>query len=188
MVSLITLLPPYYFFHTLITALFLPGDIISMIFTIIIFWNLGRMIENRFGPKFLTMLYLIPGLATLAAGLILQYLFLLAFGNEVLVSTAGIYGMSANSGIFNGFIAFFCFFAGLETQLSFILFFVPLRLKAKHVLYLIIGLDVVFGALGFVGFGDPITSFASLIGIVAAYLIFKKYRSQLVPSQFYDRM
>lgn len=169
--SLDSLLYPFYYYHTIITALFIPDGLISAIFSVLIFYNFGKMIELRFGPKLFLFIYFLTGLSTLAAGILLQY----AFGSVL---------MTANNGIFYGFLAFFCFLAGLNTELNFFFFFIPVRLKAKYILIFIIGLNLIFGFISLFG-GNPTNSFASLMGIVVAKVIYDKLRVRLATPSYY---
>jgi membrane associated rhomboid family serine protease len=181
LVNIVTYQPPFFYFHTLLTAFFVPDNLISVIFSALIIWSMGRNFERRFGPKFVVALYMITGLFTLVGGLILQILVIIGSGPNVLA----FYGMSLNNGIFIGLIAFFCFIAGLETQMTFLFFIVPVRLKAKHILIFLFSINIIFGVISLVWGGDFITSFASLMGIFGAYYLYRRLRSRLFTPSFY---
>jgi membrane associated rhomboid family serine protease len=164
------LLPPVYFLP-IVTSLFIPDNIISAIFTILILYSLGKMLENKFGPKFLLLLYFTTGLFTIMAMFLLELL----LGSEF---------ESANNGIFMGFIAFVCLMVGLEREMSFLLFFIPVRLKAKYLLYFLIGFNVLFGVIGIFSNTDSIANFGSLAGMLGAWVIFKRYRQYFFTPPF----
>ena len=62
-----------YYFHTLLTSIFIPEGFISFIFTVLILWWSGKMIENMYGTKFLYRLYVTCGIITGLLGLLIQY-------------------------------------------------------------------------------------------------------------------
>lgn len=60
---------------TLFTAMFVPGDLFSLFFNLLIIYMMGKMIEGRFGTKNYLKLYIISGLITGLFLLALQFLF-----------------------------------------------------------------------------------------------------------------
>jgi hypothetical protein len=185
------LFPPYYYFQTLITSLFIPGDIqqftgfISLIFSELVYYSIGRAIEMRFGPKFLITLYIFSGLITEVFILLLQ---LLGITNIISIFDPGVGDLAAyltpNWGIFIGMIAFFAFLAGPETRMTFLLFFFPVSLKAKHIIYILVGLNLIFGIIdlfsGGLGPAYAVGSFASIAGVLAAKLFFNMVRGRII--------
>jgi membrane associated rhomboid family serine protease len=185
--SLITELQPYLYFNiiyllqqftiwTVLTSLFIPGDIISMIFSELIIFSMGRTIEPRFGSKFFSTLYLVSGFFTVIAMGLLQLL-------GLLIPSIGFLSLgllSANGGIFLGLIAFFAFLAGMDTRLQFFFFFIPVNLKAKYILYFLVGMDLIFGIVYFFA-GEPscVASLGSLAGLLAAKLLHNLVRGRI---------
>lgn len=185
--SFIPELAPYLYFNiiyimqnftiwTILTSMFIPGDIISMIFSELIIFSMGRTIEPRYGSKFFSTLYLMSGFFTVIAMSVLQLLGFISPYTAFL--SLGL--LDANGGIFLGLIAFFAFLAGGETRLTFFFFFIPVNLKAKYIVYFLVGMNLVFGIV-YLFLGEPyaVANLGSLAGLLAAKLLHNVVRGRI---------
>ena len=111
---------------------------------------MGRAIETRFGPKFLLLIYFVSGLMTAAFILLFEFLGITFYSLSSVFDpgygTNGVY-LNANGGIYLALICLFAFIAGMDTPLNFMLFIIPIRLKAKHIIYLLVGINLVVGLI-----------------------------------------
>ncbi len=157
--------------QTLITSMFTPGSIISVIFSLLILYWTGKMIETQFGPKFLLLLYFISGLFAATFGLFLQFIFqyIPIYQNAITMY------FTAHNGVTTGIITFICYYIGLEREMRFYLFFIPIRLKAKYIIWFMAGVSLLWGLLG-----PDITQLASIVAIPAAKMLYKNVRSRTV--------
>ncbi|MBD3350581.1 MAG: rhomboid family intramembrane serine protease, partial [Candidatus Lokiarchaeota archaeon] len=60
---------------TLITSIFNPGNIISLIFNLIIIYFIGKTVEGRFGWKIFLQVYVVSGIITGLMTIVLQLVF-----------------------------------------------------------------------------------------------------------------
>jgi len=167
-----------YHYWTFLTSIFstTPSDIFGLFILfimLIIFFNMIKIIELRFGGKFLLQLYL---LCTLFAFII----YVLIWLPIELLSLEEIYmpiGL-AYSGLL-GVIAFLIYF-NINSEMTMLLFFIPIRMKGKVLLLLLVLLQVIPAVL-FAAFIMSPLPFAlylpNLGGLLASYLIFRyKFR------------
>ncbi len=153
-----------YYFHTLLTAMFGPGSPLSLLFSVFMLYWIGKTIERQYGTKFLFLIYVLAGVTTGALTLIFQFLYSYIPSAAFASAIFGFY--SSESGASNALLTFLIFTIGLERELRFYLLFIPIRLKGKHVLWLIGGMSILGGLLG-----SP-ASLASLIGIYIGKKLF----------------
>lgn len=171
----------FYQIQTLFTSLFIPEGILSLIFSEILFYMMGRAIETKFGGKFYFTLYCVTGLMTTAAIFLIQglgYIPTLAMMNP-----GSFVFLSPNSGIFIGIITFFAYTIGLDSRLTFYFFFVPVNLKAKYIIIVIVALNLISGLLNLV---DPATaaysagSLGAIAGVLAGKIMFGFIRGRMM--------
>ena len=96
--------------------------------------------------------------------------------------TNGVY-LNANGGIYLALICLFAFIAGMDTPLNFMLFIIPIRLKAKHIIYLLVGINLVVGLIYLFTPGAGlygIENLASIMGLFAARLCFNMVRGRMM--------
>ena len=170
-----------FFFHTIFTAPFAPDSIWSLLFAEIMLYSLGKNIELQFGPKFMAALYAIAGGFGVVAMIIFQYGELFIFG----ITRVG--GLSAQWCAILGLFTFILYLVGLNREIRFYLYFIPIKLKAKYVLIFLIGQAVITGLLGafiWPSLFNPISSIAQLAGILAGKLMYNKYGNQFSSSLY----
>ncbi|TFG01394.1 MAG: hypothetical protein EU542_07015 [Promethearchaeota archaeon] len=150
-------------------------DFFFLFFTILLFSPIIRIIELRFGNKFLIKLYLFSTFLTALIYLLfwlpiqipnLPNLIFLPIG----LAFGGLLGISS-------FIIYF----SLEREMTFLfMFFIPIRMKGKSILLILVLLRLVPGLLSFLFYFNPIILLyyiPDLGGILASYLIFRyKFR------------
>lgn len=143
----------------LVTHAFLHGGIMHLLFNMMGLWFAGRIVERVLGTSRFLVLYLS---AAIAGGL-----FQLAFG-------AGGPLIGASGAVFGVLIAFTTMFP--ESQIVALLFFVPIRLRAR---YFGIGLAASSFLLMFSGLLPGIGHAAHFGGCVAGYFLARRFGRHL---------
>jgi membrane associated rhomboid family serine protease len=167
-------------FYTLITSIFIPSDpgfvgIINLIFTAIIIFFIGRTIEQQYGAKKVVEIYFLGGLFTSGMIVILQFLFGQVPIWSDLLHVKEIYASGFYSS-WGGIVALVAYMSKLlpNIQVNMLLFFIPIRLKMKNIVWIFVGFDVVFGTLnlvlGSIGF---VQDYATIFGVLGGFLMFK---------------
>lgn len=171
---------------TLGTSMFSGSSIISLLFTMIILYGTGRMLEQQFGSRFLIYLYVGGGIFGAIAGLLMQ-LFLSILQIPTLSFNFANAIFSVQWAALIGMISFILFLAGLNREMRMYMYFIPIRMKGKYILYFLVGLDLLFVILGIFGVILPSTaleSFAQIAALGAGYYFFKKYGRSFAISRF----
>jgi len=135
-----------------LTSMFLHGNILHIVFNMIMLWSFGNQTEEVLGTKKFLQLYIISGLVS---GLLWMGL--------------GTVAAVGASGALCGLLAAYVFIAP-ETKV--LLFFV-IPMKLKHAAYGLAGFSLVFGLLSLVNpaYGFGIGHFAHLGGLIGGYLL-----------------
>jgi len=163
---------------TLVTSFFISytQDLFGLFFLIILiilFYVMIKNLERTFGTKFLLKLYFICGLFT---GLvyILFWLILQIFFTGVIVVPIGL-----ASGALLGVICFMIFL-NINREMTFLMFFIPIRMKGRTIIIFLVLLNLIPGLL--FAIGDPfflLVYLPDLGGILASYLVYYfKYKVQ----------
>ncbi|MBD3197827.1 MAG: hypothetical protein GF317_22440 [Candidatus Lokiarchaeota archaeon] len=167
------------FFWTFFTAPFVSYSdsyfgIFFLFIIVILFYNMVRLIEIRFGRKFLLTLFF---LGTVLSGLIYTAIYL-----PIELSNSGFAYISIFTGLaYGGLLAIISFllFFSLNREMTFLIFFIPVKMKGKMILLLLILIRLIPGLLFGLLF-NPIyyaVYLSDLGGILASYLVFKyKFR------------
>ena len=201
LISLFSIVPPFilinlnqlrvnFFLHflSIFTSIFTTTNWFSWIFTLLIlFWS-GKVIEMQMGTKFLLSLYFLSGLANVfgilflqSIGLVIKHPFFMA-----LTSDTALY--STQSGAYYGLMVFLLYKIGLEREMRFYLYFIPIRMKAKYILYFIIGIQLIYGTIGIVllllenpnGSYYILSSLPQLAGVLIGRYFWKRFGRQIV--------
>lgn len=166
---------------TFFTSLFVSytSDFFGLFFLFILilfFYMIIKNIERVFGTKFLLQLYFIcaifTGLAYFLLWLLLQLIYV-PYGSVIVVP----YGLA--SGALLGVVCFMIFM-NWDREMTFLIFFLPIRMKGRTIIIFLILIKVVPGLL--FAIGNPLyllVYLPDLGGILASYLVhyFKfKYR------------
>jgi len=158
---------------TFITSLFVSytSDFFGLFFLfilIIFFYMIIKNIERVFGTKFLLQLYFIcaifTGLVYILLLLLLQLIYV-PYGSVIVVP----YGLA--SGALLGVICFMIFM-NWDREMTFLIFFLPIRMKGKTIITFLVLLKVVPGLL--LAMGNPIyllVYLPDLGGILASYIV-----------------
>ncbi|QEE14543.1 AN1-type zinc finger domain-containing protein [Promethearchaeum syntrophicum] len=174
-------------FPSFFTAILTPNGLISWIFTLLIlFWS-GKVIEMQMGTKFLLTLYLLSGIANGFAIILLQSIGLFI---NIPFFTAMTYNLnlySTQNGAYYGLMVFILYRIGLDREMRFYLYFIPVRMKAKYILYFMIGIQLIYGGFGIVrilleleGAYYILSSLPQLGGILVGAYFWKKFGRQIV--------
>ena len=158
---------------TFITSLFVSytSDLFGLffLFILIIFFNMIiKNIERVFGTKFLLQLYFVcaifTGLVYILLLLLLQLVYI-PYGSVAFVP----YGLA--SGALLGVICFMIFM-NWDREMTFLLFFLPIRMKGRTIIIFLVLLKVVPGLL--FAIGEPLyllVYLPDLGGILASYIV-----------------
>ncbi|MHA1819070.1 MAG: AN1-type zinc finger domain-containing protein [Promethearchaeota archaeon] len=169
------LIPPFYRYSTLLTAMFIPTypsffSFINVIFFLIMIWFTVRMIELRFGWKLALKLYIFGALFTTFGILLIQLSLLLIGGISF-----NFIGYITSWGALNALIAFSSR-DNPEVEITMLLWFFPVRIKKKHILTIFIVFDLIFGLMNLIAFNPYfIDLFSNILGALAGLLLAKKY-------------
>jgi membrane associated rhomboid family serine protease len=158
---------------TFITSLFVSytSDFFGLFFLfilIIFFYMIIKNIERVFGTKFLLQLYFVcavfTGLVYILLLLLLQLIYI-PYGSVIVVP----YGLA--SGALLGVICFMIFM-NWDREMTFLIFFLPIRMRGKTIITFLVLLKVVPGLL--LAMGNPIyllVYLPDLGGILASYIV-----------------
>ena len=159
-----------FYFWTFITSLFVSytSDLFGFFFLailILFFYMMIKNIERIFGTKFLLQLYFICAFFTGLVYILLLLLLQLIYGSVIVVP----YGLA--SGALLGVICFMIFM-NWDREMTFLIFFLPIRMKGKTIIILLVLLKVVPGLL--FAIGNPLyllIYLPDLGGILASYIV-----------------
>ncbi len=156
------------FIATIIPAEFLnPLSLINLLFSMIMIFFAGKSIEMRFGRRILLSTYFIGTFITGGGIILLQLLFpYFVFSNFIYYSSmGGVMALITLMGMLNP-----------EAQVTLYLYFIPVRLKMKHIVWIFIGFEI-FGIV----MGDYIVSPANIVGCLGGLIMLKSIRQQSRP-------
>lgn len=150
--------------YQLVTNMFAHGGFAHIAFNMFALFTFGTWLERVWGGKRFLIFYLICGLVAGASQMFLlqdQIVFDPARGENVLQIGSALGASGAIMGIFAGF-------AYLFPNTPLYLFFVPVPIKAKYMVVLMVALDL-FGQFGPVKTG--IAHFAHLSGLLMGFIL-----------------
>jgi len=152
--------------YQFVTYLFTHGGVWHLALNMFVLWMFGRDLENLWGTRRFLGYYLLTGVG---AGLC-SLPFIWGRPSFLVGASGAIFGLLAAYGtIFP------------ERTLTLLLFFIlPIRLKAKHLVLLLIGLELLF-LLGSGG-GEGIAHFAHLGGALIGWICVRRSRRTESPS------
>ncbi len=159
---------------TFVTSVFVSfiSDLFGLFFLFILilfFYMIIKNIEQAFGTKFLLRLYLtcalFSGLVYFILWIILE-LFLIPPGFVIIIP----YGLA--SGALLGVICFMIFI-NWNRQMTFLIFFMPIRMKGKTIIIVLILIKLIPGLLFAIDYPPAILIYLpDLGGILASYLVY----------------
>ncbi|MHA1340388.1 MAG: rhomboid family intramembrane serine protease [Promethearchaeota archaeon] len=179
-----------FYFHTIFTPMFNPGDPLSLIFDLLIIYFVGRLIEGRFGTRTFVEIYILSALIAAASIIILQSLLSLIpyFGINFLN-----FGYSTLSGAIMGLIAFMTLILP-DMEMNVFIFLIPVRFKTRYLLWFFIGFYLLFGVIDLILFFTAdnlfpsfVGDFGNLFGAIGGWMILNKYKKSTTQefSRFY---
>ncbi|UEG50837.1 rhomboid family intramembrane serine protease [Ferruginibacter lapsinanis] len=136
--------------YQLVTCMFAHGSIMHILFNMFTLYTFGVWLERVWGPKKFLIFYLVCGLA---AGI----------AQMLLVKDAP--SLGASGAIMGVFAAFAYLFPNTELMM----FFIPVPIKAKYMVFIMAGIDL-FGGFH-PGGTDNIGHFAHLGGLVMGFIL-----------------
>ncbi len=156
---------PVFLIWQIFTYMFLHGGVLHLAFNMFLLWMFGRELESLWGEKAFLRYYLICGVG---AGVV-TYFFTL--GSTVIT-------IGASGAVFGVLVAYAVIYP--EQLITLLLFFVlPITLKAKHLVMIIAGMELLHCISGTV---DGVGHFAHLGGAAVGYIYLKMWRK----ASYYD--
>jgi rhomboid-like protein len=167
----------------LVTHIFAHGNIMHFLFNVIALVSFGAIIEYRLKTKRFLMLYFISGMGSVLLHFLSVAYDAWSITGSVLPQIQGVisgdfsagftspqgtvhYGpMLGASGAIYGIMVAFAFFYPNEEM---IFMFIPYPIKAKYLVPVIVGIDVVFGFSNIEG--NPVAHFAHIGGALAGFV------------------
>jgi len=139
-----------------VTWLFLhsPGHLFHILFNMLVLWMFGKSIEQRFGPRKFLLFYFTAGIFS---GL--GYVLVSAFGESFRPA------IGASGAIMGLLVAF-----GMLFPDAVVLAFLLIPMKAKHLVWLLVGIDLVYF---FFMTGTDIAVSAHLAGALYGFLFLR---------------
>jgi membrane associated rhomboid family serine protease len=182
-VSLGVIMQEPYLFYTIFTSMFVPGfslstfGIISLVINFLFLLWIGKMIEDQFGKKRVLSIYLGGTLITSISIIAMQSIFLPFPPYDIFIY----YMFYASWG---GTMAILAFWARLnpDREVRLLLYFIPIRMKMKHMLLIMIGFELIPAIISLSDLfsldvyllllysPDFIVYFANILGIVSGYV------------------
>ncbi len=161
-----------FYVWTLITSLFVSYSssyigILFLLILVLIFYSIIKNLELTFGTRFLLTLYLVCAL-----GSAIVY-FLIWFGLSYITNPYDIPVAGLAIGALMGMICFMIYF-NMNQEMTFLFFFIPIRMRGKILIWLLILINLIPGLL-FALFSPLYLAIyiPDLGGILASYLVFK---------------
>ncbi|WP_371806567.1 rhomboid family intramembrane serine protease [Candidatus Lokiarchaeum ossiferum] len=187
--TLFPILEPYILFNalnlfsnilaipTLVTSMFAPSDIFGLLFAELMLYSIGKSIEMQFGSKFMATIYLAcGGLGVLSIVLVQSLGMILSIGRLL-----DLFLISTQWCAILGMMTFLLHLVGLNREMRMYLYFIPIKLKAKYILYFLIAYSSVFAILGIFFTGISTASYVGqLMGILGGKLMFNKFGRRVV--------
>ena len=175
-------------FPSIFTSIFTTTSLLSWIFTLLILYWSGKVIETQMGTKFLLTLYILSGIANGFGIILLQSLGLFIQNPFFITMTYNFNLYSTQNGAYYGLMVFLLYRIGLDREMRFYLYFIPIRMKAKYILYFIIGIQLAYGVYGIIililhnsdGAYFILSSFPQLAGVLVGIYFWKKYGRRIV--------
>ncbi|WP_457558379.1 rhomboid family intramembrane serine protease [Candidatus Harpocratesius sp.] len=173
---------------SIFTSMFTTISIFSLLFVMIILFGTGRMLEKQFGTRFILYLYIGCGLFGIVGGILFQLIFsFIPFLSPNVSQAFQLSFFSVQWAALIGMISFILYLAGLNREMRMYLYFIPVKMKGKYLLYFLIGMDLIIIILGLFNptfSGSAIESFAQLSALAGGYYFYKKFGSQFAISRF----
>jgi membrane associated rhomboid family serine protease len=170
-------------------------DFLYLFIKVFMLFFIGRMIEARWGWRTLIKLYLISGLFSSLAIILLHW-------GSTFIYTSPDYSLNgadlaldyqyiSSWGATMGLIAFYAFLFP-QQQVTMFLYFIPIRVKMKNLVLILIGIQAVYGLVNILMFSfSPIIqsgvdsflrypsfpqNFGGIAGILGAWIVFRSVR------------
>jgi membrane associated rhomboid family serine protease len=147
----------------LITYGFLHGNFTHLFFNMYALWMFGAQVENQWGSRAFAVFYLV----CVIGAAIMQLTVLKIEGGRVAVATIG-----ASGGVFGVLLAYGMMFPNRMVMLL----IPPIPMKAKYLVMIFGGLELVFGVSGA---QSGVAHFAHLGGMLFGFLLIQYWRGRV---------
>lgn len=176
------------FFLPLVLSMVTPEFFFSLLFILIMLFGTGRRLEMRYGPKFILSLFFSGAIIGTLTIILIQSIGLFITGFEFL--------LTPTSTLWCGMMAIFSFIIyliGLDREMRFILYFIPVQMKGRTMLYILMGINLATALFGIilkllVPDGPYGSAVASSLGQFAAIFVGKFFYDKFghqIPLRFF---
>jgi len=170
-------------YWTFFTSIFLPDypsitffGIFRLAIKVLMLFLIGRMIETRWGWKTLIKIYILSGVLTSVGILIIQLI------SSLFVPSYGLIPFYSSWGAYLGLITFIALLFP-QRQVTMFLYFIPIRVKMKNLVWIFTGMSALFGLINVIaiflgkslGVSFPL-HFGSVAGALGGLIINRIFR------------
>jgi membrane associated rhomboid family serine protease len=163
--------------YQVFTHMFTHGDLFHILFNMFALWMFGRTLENIWGPKKFLLFYLVCGIGSAIAHMIMAYFEFQPYSEALELAKAigqsdyvddilsqPIYAVGASGAVVGVLVGFAYLFPNTELMLL----FPPIPIKAKWLILILVAFDL-FGGLGKTS--DGIAHWAHLGGAAMGFIL-----------------
>ncbi|MBN2155064.1 MAG: rhomboid family intramembrane serine protease [Candidatus Lokiarchaeota archaeon] len=168
-------------YWTFLTSMFIPNypsilGFFWLLLELLMLFLVGRMIEARWGWKTLLKIYILSGLLTSAGILIIQW------GSSLILPSIAETQFYSSWGAYMGLVSFIALLFP-QQQVTMFLYFIPIRVKMKNLIWIFVGISALFGIINLIaiiaginnGFSFP-QHFGSIVGVLGGLIINRSFR------------
>ena len=170
-------------YWTFFTSIFLPDypsitffGIFFLLIKVFMLFLIGRMIETRWGWKTVIKIYILSGILTSVGILIIQLI------SSLFEPSYGLIPFYSSWGAYLGLVTFIALLFP-QQQVTMFLYFIPIRVKMKNLVWIFTGMSALFGLINvmgiFLGFSMGVSfpqHFGSIAGALGGLIINRIFR------------
>ncbi|RAV99388.1 rhomboid family intramembrane serine protease [Pseudochryseolinea flava] len=142
----------------LFTYMFLHGDFMHILFNMFGLISIGPILESTLGQKRFTLFYLVTGIGAAIFNIFISMFFPSASFGILVGASGAIYGILTGFGM-------------MYPEMEVRLFFPPIPIKAKYLVFLLGGMTFLFGP-------QNVAHYAHLGGVIFAFIMITVWRNQ----------
>jgi membrane associated rhomboid family serine protease len=170
-------------YWTIITSIFIPYyptffGIFFLLINMLMLFFIGRMIEARWGWKTVLKIYILSGLLASVGTLLIQWI------SSISASSIASIPYYTSWGAYLGLVTFIALLFP-QQQVTMFLYFIPIRVKMKNLVWIFTGISALFGFINLIaiiiGYTAPLGAtfpqqFGSVIGALGGLIMNRMLR------------
>lgn len=170
-------------YWTFFTSIFIPDypsvlGIFFLLIRLLMLFLIGRMIEARWGWKTILKIYILSGLLTSIGILTIQWI------SSLFLPIIASIPFYSSWGAYLGLITFIALLFP-QQQVTMFLYFIPIRVKMKNLVWIFTGMSALFGVINLIaiiiGYTAPIGAtfpqhFGSVVGALGGLIVNRMFR------------